>query len=73
MSTQMNVFLTEGNVEIYLSKLHLTWKPEERDKLLRLLAREEQQMGAASTLTVRKGTFSTAVNASPCSARSSPA
>jgi hypothetical protein len=47
MSTSMNVFLTEGNADIYLSKLHLTWKPEERDSLLRLLAREENQMGTS--------------------------
>ena len=47
MSTPMNVFLTEGNVDIYLSRLHLTWKPEERDGLLRLLLREEDQMGAS--------------------------
>jgi hypothetical protein len=41
----MSVFLTEGNVEIYLARLHSTWNPEERDKLLRLLIREESQMG----------------------------
>jgi hypothetical protein len=41
----MNVFLTESNVEIYLSRLHTTWNAEDRDKLLRLLVREESQMG----------------------------
>lgn len=45
MTSEMSVFLIEGNVEIYLSRLHTTWNPEERDKLLRLLAREESQMG----------------------------
>jgi hypothetical protein len=43
----MNVFLTEGNVEIYLSRLHATWNAEERDKLLRLLLQEEAHMGAS--------------------------
>jgi hypothetical protein len=43
----MRVFLTEGNVEIYLSQLHTTWNPDERDKLLRLLVREESSMGAS--------------------------
>jgi hypothetical protein len=45
MTSPMGVFVTEGNVEIYLSRLHTTWNLEERDKLLRLLAREEAQMG----------------------------
>ena len=45
MSTPLNVFLREGNVELYLSKLHATWEPAERDTLLRLLAKEESQMG----------------------------
>ncbi len=45
--TAMNVFLTEGNVEIYLSRLHMTWSAEERDKLLRFLVREEDRMGAS--------------------------
>ncbi len=45
MTSPMSVFLIEGNVEIYLSRLHTTWNPEERDKLLRLLVREEAQMG----------------------------
>ncbi len=45
MSTPMNVFVTETNVEIYLSRLHETWDAETRDTLLRLLAQEESQMG----------------------------
>jgi len=45
MTLPMSVFLTEGNVEIYLSRLHTTWDPEERDKLLRLLV--QAQMGAS--------------------------
>lgn len=47
MTSPMKVFLTEGNVEIYLSRLHTTWNPEDRDKLLRLLVREESSMGAS--------------------------
>lgn len=45
--TSISIFLTEGNVEIYLSQLHKTWDREDRDKLLRLLVREEDQMGSA--------------------------
>jgi len=45
MNDRMNVFTTEGNVDIYLSRLHLTWSAEERDKLLRLLVQEEARMG----------------------------
>ena len=47
MSMPLNVFVAEGNVEIYLAKLYKTWNPEERDVLLRLLAIEESQMGVA--------------------------
>jgi hypothetical protein len=41
----MNVFVTEGNVEIYLSKLHTTWNVQERDMLLRLVGQEMARMG----------------------------
>jgi hypothetical protein len=41
----MNVFVTEGNVEIYLSKFHTTWNVQERDMLLRLVRQEEDRMG----------------------------
>ncbi|MBV8187506.1 MAG: hypothetical protein JOY64_27915 [Alphaproteobacteria bacterium] len=37
--------MTEGNMEIYLSKLHTTWSADERDNLLRLVAAEEARMG----------------------------
>ena len=41
----MDVFVAEGNVEIYLSRLHATWRPEVRDALLRLVCDEEARMG----------------------------
>ena len=41
----MDVFVTEGNVDIYLSKLHTTWNVRERDTLLRLVCQEEARMG----------------------------
>ena len=41
----MEVFVTEGNVEIYLSRLHRTWNACDRDMLLRLLCQEEARMG----------------------------
>lgn len=47
VTSPMSVFLTEGNVEIYLSRLHAAWSPEEREKLLRLLVREESQIGSS--------------------------
>ncbi len=47
MTSPMSVFLTEGNVEIYLSRLHTTWSLEERDRLLRLLVQEESRMGTS--------------------------
>ena len=43
--TALDVFVAEGNVEIYLSKLQRAWSAEERDALLRLLIAEEDQMG----------------------------
>ncbi len=45
MSTPMNDFLTEGNVEIYLSRLHNAWDVGARDVLLRLLVEEDGRMG----------------------------
>ena len=44
--TPLNVFVTEGNIEIYLSRLYATWEPETRDGLLRLVSQEEGRMGA---------------------------
>ncbi|MFZ5783743.1 MAG: hypothetical protein ACOY4R_26390 [Pseudomonadota bacterium] len=41
----MDVFVTEGNVEIYLSRLYATWSAEERQKLLSLVIAEEAKMG----------------------------
>jgi hypothetical protein len=40
-----NAFVTEGNVEIYLSRLHTTLNRIDRDNLLRLLAAEQAKMG----------------------------
>ena len=45
MSTAMNVFLTEGNIEIYLTRLYTTWEIQDRDVLIRLLVAELNQMG----------------------------
>ena len=45
MSTPRNLFVTEGNVEIYLSRLYVTWDAHERATLLRLVAEEETRMG----------------------------
>jgi hypothetical protein len=47
MNSPMNVFVTEGNVEIYLSKAYTSGNAVERDRLLRLLRDEEDRMGAA--------------------------
>jgi len=44
--TPLNVFVTEGNVEIYLSKLYTTYEPGARQGLLRLISEEEGRMGA---------------------------
>ena len=41
----MDDFITEGNVEIYLSGAYETFDPERRETLLRLLADEEAKMG----------------------------
>lgn len=41
----LNVFVAERNVDIYLSKLHNGLNPSERDVILRLLVKEEGDMG----------------------------
>ena len=41
----MNVFLTEHNVDLYLTRLHTTRDAQDRDGLLRLLVQEEDRMG----------------------------
>jgi hypothetical protein len=41
----LNAFVTESNVELYLSKAYQSRSAEERDKLLRLVADEEARMG----------------------------
>ena len=43
--TPLDHFVTEGNVEIFLSKLRVTVDPAERDSILRLLIVEEDRMG----------------------------
>jgi hypothetical protein len=45
MSTPQNVFVTESNIDIYLSKLHQTHDPTERDVLVRLILEEQSRMG----------------------------
>jgi hypothetical protein len=45
MSSLVSVFVAEGNVEVYLSKLLSTFNQEEREALLRLLADEQTRMG----------------------------
>ncbi len=41
----LNSFISEGNVEIYLSGLYKSWDADERDALLRLVIQEESRMG----------------------------
>ena len=41
----MKAFVTEGNVEIFLSRLNTTWNACDRDMLLRLLCQEQARMG----------------------------
>jgi hypothetical protein len=43
--TPLNVFVTESNVEIYLSTLHVAWDAASEDNLLRLVAKEKACMG----------------------------
>jgi hypothetical protein len=41
----LNAFVTEGNAEIYLSRLYRAVGAVERDNLLRLLVKEQANMG----------------------------
>lgn len=50
----MNIFVIEGNAEIYLSKLRATLSPGMRDELLRLLSAEQSQMTSAKRCTARR-------------------
>ncbi len=45
MTNPLNAFVTEGNVEVYLSRAYQSLNAEERDLLLRLVADEESRMG----------------------------
>lgn len=45
MNTPTNVFVTENNVEMYLSKAYECLDRSQRDLLLRLVAEEEARMG----------------------------
>lgn len=45
MNDRLNVFVTENNVELFLSKAYKSANPEERDGLLRLIAEEQRRMG----------------------------
>lgn len=47
MNNPVNVFVTESNVDIYLTKAYACWDAKERDLLLRLVADEEARMGAS--------------------------
>lgn len=47
MNNPVNVFVTESNVEMYLSKAYECLDSERRDMLLRLLAEEESRMGTS--------------------------
>ena len=46
MDDSTNVFVTERNVDIYLSRAFETNDLQERDTLLRLLVEEQSRMGA---------------------------
>lgn len=46
MNSPTNVFVTENNVELYLSKAYECFDSEMRDLLLRLVVEEETRMGA---------------------------
>lgn len=46
MSNDMNLFVTESNVDIYLSKAYQSLDDEERNTLLRLVIDEEDRMGS---------------------------
>ncbi len=45
MNSPLDAYITEGNVELYLSKVYQSLSGEERDLLLRLVADEEGRMG----------------------------
>lgn len=45
MNDSMNVFVTESNVDLYLSKAYGALDREERDLLLRLVVEEQSRMG----------------------------
>jgi len=45
MNDQLNVFVTESNVELFLSKVYKAQTPEERDTLLRLVVEQQDRMG----------------------------
>lgn len=45
MNTSVNTFVTESNVEMYLSKAYQCLDAAERDLLLRLVVEEEGRMG----------------------------
>lgn len=47
MNNPVNVFVTESNVDIYLSKAYGCRDAKERDLLLRLVIDEESRMGAS--------------------------
>jgi hypothetical protein len=47
MNHPVNVFVTESNVDIYLSKAYACMDADQRDVLLRLVADEESRMGAS--------------------------
>jgi hypothetical protein len=47
MNNPTNVFVTESNVELYLSKAYAAKDAAERDILLRLLVQEERRMGSS--------------------------
>jgi hypothetical protein len=47
MNNPVNVFVTESNVDIYLSKAYASMDGNQRDLLLRLVAEEESRMGAS--------------------------
>ena len=44
-TTPMSAFVTEGNIEVYLSRLRRTSNTEKRDDLLRFIREEESRMG----------------------------
>ena len=46
MNNPVDVFVTESNVDMYLSKAYLSLDAAERDLLLRLVADEESRMGS---------------------------